>query len=198
MSFDAKTWYRANRARVLLRCKKRYEAKRAAIQEQRKTFRLANQQHVKAQRRLIDQRYKRKHGERKLRATKRWVDANRERVNAQMRAYRKKRYAEDPAFRAALLDGCQRRRSLKRENNPNPKSIRIFIAGVRSKQWAVCYYCEKRFHSNEAQIDHIVPLDKGGPHSIENLCVACPKCNTTKRTKLIQDWLRLGQQLLAL
>jgi 5-methylcytosine-specific restriction endonuclease McrA len=80
----------------------------------------------------------------------------------------------------------------------NPTSIQEFIQKVRETPYFRCYYCKHRFSSKRAHIDHIIPLSKGGAHSIENLCTACPKCNLTKSAKLIQDFVTLGQQLLAL
>ena len=38
--------------------------------------------------------------------------------------------------------------------------------------------------SNEATIDHIVPVSKGGLHIAENVQCLCRKCNTTKGAKL--------------
>lgn len=36
--------------------------------------------------------------------------------------------------------------------------------------------------------DHIVALDSGGAHVIENLCAACEACNFSKHIKPIGDW----------
>lgn len=87
-----------------------------------------------------------------------------------------------------------------RENGAevNPKSIRMFIDGTKRKSTAVCYYCQKEFSTKKIHFDHIIPLSKGGPHSVENLAVSCPRCNLTKQASTIQDWMRLGQQILAL
>lgn len=52
----------------------------------------------------------------------------------------------------------------------------------QDQQKKVCYWCnrscKKAFH-----IDHYVPLSKGGEHKLENLVIACPKCNLNKSAK---------------
>lgn len=45
----------------------------------------------------------------------------------------------------------------------------------------VCLKCGK----NEVTMDHIVPVSKGGRHSIENLQPLCGSCNSSKGTKTI-------------
>lgn len=47
-----------------------------------------------------------------------------------------------------------------------------------------CLYCDKPSDT----IDHIVPLSRGGLHSIGNLVGACSKCNKSKNNKFITEW----------
>jgi 5-methylcytosine-specific restriction endonuclease McrA len=47
-----------------------------------------------------------------------------------------------------------------------------------------CLYC-----GNPAKhLDHIIPLSRGGNHSIGNLAPACVRCNTSKNNKTIMEW----------
>lgn len=57
-------------------------------------------------------------------------------------------------------------------------------------------YCEKTISTKNIHFDHIVALIKGGPHSVENLCVSCSRCNRSKGAKTIKEWLQSGQQFL--
>ncbi len=44
-----------------------------------------------------------------------------------------------------------------------------------------CFYCSARFtKENRPTIDHVIPLNRGGAHSRENVVVACKKCNCSK------------------
>lgn len=47
-----------------------------------------------------------------------------------------------------------------------------------------CLYCGK-----EAEhIDHIIPISKGGRHSIGNLTGACAGCNLSKGARFVTEW----------
>ena len=59
-------------------------------------------------------------------------------------------------------------------------------AAVFSRDGAACVYCgdaEGPFH-----IDHIKPVAKGGTDALNNLCVACAKCNLSKGAKSLNEW----------
>lgn len=44
-----------------------------------------------------------------------------------------------------------------------------------------CAYCGKR---NTLEMDHVVPISKGGAHTVNNVVPACRKCNASKCDKL--------------
>lgn len=48
-----------------------------------------------------------------------------------------------------------------------------------------CFYCGSK---NNIQIDHIVPISKGGRHSIGNIVAACRSCNASKCDKYLIEW----------
>jgi 5-methylcytosine-specific restriction endonuclease McrA len=48
-----------------------------------------------------------------------------------------------------------------------------------------CFYCNS---SERITIDHIVPLSRGGRHSIGNLISACHKCNSVKSARFIMEF----------
>lgn len=47
-----------------------------------------------------------------------------------------------------------------------------------------CAYCNEQ----STEIDHIIPLLRGGSHSIGNLIGACKSCNNSKGPKTIMEW----------
>lgn len=51
-----------------------------------------------------------------------------------------------------------------------------------------CAYCGGK--SPEIHQEHIVPLSKGGAHSVDNVVPACPRCNMAKGTKSLLIFLR--------
>lgn len=50
-----------------------------------------------------------------------------------------------------------------------------------------CQYCAKVLQENLLNLDHVIPRDKGGKTTWENIVTSCVKCNTRKANKLPQD-----------
>jgi 5-methylcytosine-specific restriction endonuclease McrA len=92
----------------------------------------------------------------------------------------------------------KRRILLQAEADVNLQVMQDFISAMKSKRYGRCYYCEKKVLTSKMHLDHIVPLSKGGQHRVENLCFTCPHCNLTKHDKSIGQWIKVGQQILAL
>ncbi len=50
-----------------------------------------------------------------------------------------------------------------------------------------CFVCEAK---DNQSIDHIIPLARGGNHSIGNLMTLCQPCNASKGKRLLVEWSR--------
>ena len=48
-----------------------------------------------------------------------------------------------------------------------------------------CFYCGKK---DNLQIDHVIPVSRGGRHAIGNLVAACASCNASKNKWFITEW----------
>lgn len=48
-----------------------------------------------------------------------------------------------------------------------------------------CSYCGV---PGRMQIDHVVPISRGGTNTIDNITPACAKCNREKGYKLLEEW----------
>jgi 5-methylcytosine-specific restriction endonuclease McrA len=48
-----------------------------------------------------------------------------------------------------------------------------------------CFYCGS---IKKIQADHVMPISRGGKHSIGNLVPACQPCNLNKKDKTIMEW----------
>jgi len=133
---------------------------------------------------------------------------NHEEQKARWRAVKKARYAkekhkvldankkwakENPETK---LEIAQRRRARRLNATISPEKISAWMTRVKSKEFARCYYCRERFRTTKIHFDHIVPLAKGGQHSLGNICVSCASCNLRKGTNLVSSWTRNGQQVL--
>ena len=51
-----------------------------------------------------------------------------------------------------------------------------------------CYYCQKAVAITGFELDHLVPLARGGRHDVTNFVLACQFCNRSKGTKLLHEW----------
>jgi len=51
-------------------------------------------------------------------------------------------------------------------------------------QRANCFYCG----NPGGEVDHVIPLSRGGAHSIGNLVPACRSCNSSKNNRFITEW----------
>jgi len=50
-----------------------------------------------------------------------------------------------------------------------------------------CQYCERKLHSSELTIDHIIPRSRGGKSNWINCVLACNKCNAKKGSNLLSE-----------
>ncbi|EKD41650.1 MAG: putative endonuclease protein [uncultured bacterium] len=45
----------------------------------------------------------------------------------------------------------------------------------------LCHYCGQKFKPDQLNMDHVVPLARGGVSSKSNTVVSCVKCNADKK-----------------
>jgi 5-methylcytosine-specific restriction endonuclease McrA len=61
---------------------------------------------------------------------------------------------------------------------------------VRQRDNSLCHLCGKWVDVGEMSLDHVVPLAKGGQHTLNNVKLAHKVCNSRKGDKLMGeiDW----------
>lgn len=104
---------------------------------------------------------------------KEYLEKNKEKI----KNYRKQ-YSQTDTYKASLKNSKYKRRAL--EKNGDVTSAQICELQKNAK---TCYWCNTSLKNKKINIDHYVPLSKGGLHSISNLVVSCRKCNLTKNAK---------------
>lgn len=69
---------------------------------------------------------------------------------------------------------------------------KINIESIYKRDGYKCTSCScvvvksKTYQSNQATIDHVIPISKGGSHTIDNVVTMCMSCNAKKSNRLIQ------------
>ena len=89
----------------------------------------------------------------------------------------------------------QRRRALLRTvtYQVSDRDIRRLLERYRHE----CAHCSVDIRGGY-HLDHVMPINKGGTHSIGNLVPACARCNESKSDWLLYEWLlkqRVGRPL---
>ena len=184
-------YYAENKASLLLQSNKRYRLKHPdpfvkMSDEERKQRRRANvRRSIKKHRLAIRSKQKE------------WRTNNRLREKIRGREYRKqfpekvrdisRRY--NNAHPENAICRRNKRRALKAGAKlGNQAVIRVWESKWRGKQRVRCYWCGGEFNPSVCHSDHVMPLSKGGPHTIENLCISCLNCNLSKHDLLLGDW----------
>jgi 5-methylcytosine-specific restriction endonuclease McrA len=60
------------------------------------------------------------------------------------------------------------------------------IAAQKARQAGLCYYCE--IEPKRWEVEHFIPLARGGSNGPENMVMACAPCNRSKSYKLPWEW----------
>ena len=93
-------------------------------------------------------------------------------------AVRRAAYAGDPT---RYLSDSARRRARKRENGDYLVTDRDYRRILNSP----CAGCGS---TENIEVDHIVPIARGGRHAVGNLQALCRSCNASKGAKLLVQW----------
>lgn len=52
-----------------------------------------------------------------------------------------------------------------------------------------CFWCLEPLVAGRREVDHVIPLSRGGDNSCENIVIACQDCNRRKGAKLPQEFM---------
>lgn len=146
--------------------KERRERRDEAVLERERRWRQANRDKLLRQQR----EYARQNRERRREWSRRWYAEN---GLAWVREWRAKHPEK-------VREANHRRRAAVRSGSPDATKR---IAELLQEPCAYCGSTER------IEVDHIVPLIRGGRHVPENLAPACITCNRSKGDKLLEEWM---------
>lgn len=102
----------------------------------------------------------------------------------------------DVRWARALLEGENlQRRQLKRDalrrSRIRGTTCESFTrAEIIKRDGRRCYLCGRTdLKDSEIHLDHLTPLSRGGSHTKKNVSVACARCNHSKGSKTVDEYL---------
>lgn len=125
--------------------------------------------------------YREEHKERYAELWQVWYEEHKEEKNAYDRNWSK----ENPA--KVRQYGRERR---ARELGAEGSHTREDIDQMLVDQNGLCAYCECDI-LEEFQVDHIIPLSKGGTNNWSNIALCCAYCNRSKKDRPVEVYMEL-------
>ena len=184
-------------------CKNCLRAYRAAHSDQQKATMLAWRETHKDEEAEYRRQYRATNKEAIKQRRKAAYDANPEKYRAQTKAYadanrEKYRDSNRSYFQSPKGHETLRRNARKRRVPKNSSTLTLTTADLVSRQGGKCYYCDKAFTKRrKAELEHVIPLSRGGLNADDNVVAACVSCNRTKSAKAPDDYAReIGRLLL--
>jgi 5-methylcytosine-specific restriction endonuclease McrA len=81
-------------------------------------------------------------------------------------------------------DKASLNRQIRRARLKNAKFFEVTSKDIAKIMAGNCIYCG----AYSEHVDHVIPLSRGGQHSVGNLVPSCQKCNLSKNNKTIMEW----------
>lgn len=69
------------------------------------------------------------------------------------------------------------------------REVADFYWQVAHLERMACDWCGENTWRDERCVDHVIPLVRGGPHIISNLCCSCISCNQKKGSKMPDEFM---------
>ena len=177
-------------------CDRLYRQENAeAIRIKRKIYDNKNKEKIRAS----DKEYRRNNSDKIKEYSKEHYEKNKEKIREQKKKYREENkikikeyrqknreaiskrnsiYRQTEDYKISKRNSSHKRRAIIKSGNINTIELKELLNNTKH-----CYWCNKKLNENKIQIDHYMPLSKGGTHTIDNIVISCPKCNLTKNAK---------------
>lgn len=183
---------RAKRARNKATMRAYREKNRDKIRAQQRARYAANPEKHKAKQRAMYEA----NPERKRYSALLYAEKNREKLKEYFRWYNATNVAKRTLASKAWIEANPERARATRKAYAHRRRARLLASkspGVSPAEWRAlvnhfggcCAYCG----NTGCEIDHIVPISKGGRDELANVLPACRRCNAGKGSKTVEIWL---------
>lgn len=184
-----RTYHASHASKIRARKMRRYQENHQSELQRQRAYRREHPDQVRETRRRYVENHRDQIAEsdRRRRATN--VESRRRKAAewraenlARARENGRRWHREHPDNKRAA-NNSRRARRCKASGSHSAEDIRSQV----SRQRGHCFYCRRRIDGGY-HVDHIVPLALGGSDGPENLVIACPLCNLSKRAKHPMDF----------
>jgi len=180
-----RNWAAKNKDKKAASDKKYYEKNKEHISEYQKKYRQDNYERLQEG----SKKYRLENKEKKAATDRAWAQANKDKVNENSRRYRQRHPEKQNEIHRNYNQRnpnvwrtiAQNRRTRKLENG----LFKVTIKDMNNILTKPCAYCGSK---KQITLDHVIPISRGGTHSIGNLLPACKSCNSKKHAKFITEW----------
>jgi len=159
---------------------KAYDAARwQAKTEEQRTANVERQAHWRAANAELHRerarQFRREHPEKVLATNRAWVEKNRERAAEGRRRVRQANLVRYRSYKAKW-------RALRAQ----AKIGRVSYVEIWERDKGICYLCGNAIPRDHLHFDHVIPLSKGGAHSMENIRPTHATCNIRKKDRIVE------------
>lgn len=166
-----KNLYATKREMRIQQVRAHYELNRDAKQAYNQNYHVVNKDRLLEHKRL--KRLNNLEAERKRQRD--WARNNKDKVNATARRH----YAKNP-------ESIQKHHAARRAKRLGNKTFYISKSEWKNFYLNECFYCKLK--KEQMTVEHLIPISRGGDHSIGNLTTLCLSCNSSKAGKTWMEW----------
>lgn len=150
----------------------------------------------KEERAMRQREYYKEHGEIQRQASNNWKRKNSERTKEYMHDWYEKNkenksvYNHDygQANHDRVLERSRKQRAIRFGKNEFFTEKEFFEKFEQLGR--KCFYCGKALTTETVTRDHYIPFTKGGSDTIENIVPCCANCNSQKRNKMPNEFMK--------